>query len=742
MGYSAALLCVALSFNLFTPSTQEELTPQNSKQWLGSWSVKVDRSISRQQLEQMAQKHGLEVIGDVSALNDTYFLHPLTKECGDHREHCRSSRSIHIDGKLLNELGVVEVNQQHEISRVRHRSTGEVTNKADAEQMDRSRRWATPRDPLFGNQWYYSNSKYKDHDHNVIPAWVSGYTGKGVVVCVVDDGIEHDHDDLKRNYDARASWDYNSNDNDAYPREEDPINNHGTRCCGVVAAEFNNDACGAGAAYNANVGGIRMLDGPVSDVVEANSLGHNLDHIDIYSSSWGPNDDGRTIEAPGPLAQAVFKKGVTEGRGGKGAIYLFASGNGGSRDDCNCDGYANSLYTMAVSAIGEQDSSPYYSENCAAAMTTAYSSGGGRAITTVDLHNRCTSSFSGTSAASPLAAGILALVLEARPELTWRDIQHVVAHSSAHVNPSDGSWTKTSAGLWHSHKFGFGRLDANAAVELAKTWQLVGDQVSTTLTKQNGGRGTFETYTQNVDSSQTAITKLEHVQVKVNAQGGSSARGKLQFKFYCPDGTASLIMSSRSSDRSTALPLDWIFMTVRCWDQSPIGEWKLEMISVENSATLEDWTLILHGTGGSSPPITTGATVDSTSQQQHDNVATSKTQSTHTTTRRLSTTTDISNANNSSNSTTDASSESTIKPAYFVLLIIPVGLLVIGVGIWLHKRSRHDWSKGGYITAPESFSIDPTAIPTNTINFHTDDGVVADNTTIVTSFGDCYNDDE
>ena len=71
-----------------------------------------------------------------------------------------------------------------------------------------------------------------------------------------------------------------------FPREEDPINNHGTRCCGVVASESNNDKCGSGVAYNANVGGIRMLDGPVSDVVEANSLGFEPQHIDIYSSSW------------------------------------------------------------------------------------------------------------------------------------------------------------------------------------------------------------------------------------------------------------------------------------------------------------------------------------------------------------------------------------------------------------------------------------------------------------------------
>lgn len=58
------------------------------------------------------------------------------------------------------------------------------------------------------------------------------------------------------------------------------------------------------------VSGIRMLDGIVTDAIEASSIGFNPDHVDIYSASWGPNDDGKTVEGPGRLAQKAFEYGI------------------------------------------------------------------------------------------------------------------------------------------------------------------------------------------------------------------------------------------------------------------------------------------------------------------------------------------------------------------------------------------------------------------------------------------------
>ena len=89
------------------------------------------------------------------------------------------------------------------------------------EQLERTRRMAVP-DPLWAKQWYLLQDNGKHI--NIMPVWDAGYTGKGVVVTVVDDGIEHTHTDLSENYDAKASTDLNGNDDDPFPNEADPIN--------------------------------------------------------------------------------------------------------------------------------------------------------------------------------------------------------------------------------------------------------------------------------------------------------------------------------------------------------------------------------------------------------------------------------------------------------------------------------------------------------------------------------------
>uniref|UniRef100_A0A8I5R876 Peptidase S8/S53 domain-containing protein n=1 Tax=Papio anubis TaxID=9555 RepID=A0A8I5R876_PAPAN len=147
--------------------------------------------------------------------------------------------------------------------------------------------------------------------------------------------------------------------------------------------------------------GVRMLDGTITDVIEAQSLSLQPQHIHIYSASWGPEDDGRTVDGPGILTREAFRRGVTkvsgsprrarvagqadapsppllvsQGRGGLGTLFIWASGNGGLHyDDCNCDGYTNSIHTLSVGSTTQQGRVPWYSEACASTLTTTYSSG-------------------------------------------------------------------------------------------------------------------------------------------------------------------------------------------------------------------------------------------------------------------------------------------------------------------------------------------------------------------------------
>lgn len=91
-------------------------------------------------------------------------------------------------------------------------------------------------DPKWEDQWYLRGQMPgKRLSMRVQEAWDAGFTGKGVTVTILDDGIETDHPDLKQNYLDKASTDINSDDHDPSPRyDPNNENKHGTRCAGIL----------------------------------------------------------------------------------------------------------------------------------------------------------------------------------------------------------------------------------------------------------------------------------------------------------------------------------------------------------------------------------------------------------------------------------------------------------------------------------------------------------------------------
>ncbi|XP_053933752.1 furin isoform X2 [Cuculus canorus] len=413
--------------------------------------------------------------------------------------------------------------------------------------------------------------------------------------------------------DPGASFDVNDQDPDPQPRYTQMNDNrHGTRCAGEVAAVANNGICGVGVAYNARIGGVRMLDGEVTDAVEAHSLGLNPNHIHIYSASWGPEDDGKTVDGPARLAEEAFFRGVSQGRGGLGSIFVWASGNGGrDHDSCNCDGYTNSIYTLSISSTTQYGNVPWYSEACSSTLATTYSSGNQneKQIVTTDLRQKCTESHTGTSASAPLAAGIIALALEANKNLTWRDMQHLVVQTSkpAHLNAND--WVTNGVGRKVSHSYGYGLLDAGAMVSLAKNWTTVGPQrkcVIDVLTepKDIGKRLEVRRKMDACLGKANYISRLEHVQARLTLS--YNRRGDLAIHLVSPMGTRSTLLAARPHDFSADGFNDWAFMTTHSWDEDPSGEWVLEIENTSdanNYGTLTKFTLVLYGTATDSPSL-------------------------------------------------------------------------------------------------------------------------------------------
>ena len=175
---------------------------------------------------------------------------------------------------------------------------------------------------------------------------------------------------------------------------------------------------------------------------------------------------------------AAFEEDVAQGRGGLGNIITWAAGNGLDDDDnSNYDGYANSRHTIAVTAVTHYGRQSWYAEPGANILVAAPSDGDGEGITTTDNEGGSgynngdyNNNFGGKSSATPLVSGVVALILDANPNLTYRDVEHIIVHSSRVNDVNDNSWNVNGAGHDVSHKYGFGVIDASAAVDLAATW--------------------------------------------------------------------------------------------------------------------------------------------------------------------------------------------------------------------------------------------------------------------------------
>jgi subtilisin-like proprotein convertase family protein len=519
---------------------------------------------------------------------------------------------------------------------------------------------AIPTDPFYGPnespdtngnyQWYLNNEGINggvpDIDINLEGA-LDRATGAGVTVAVIDDGFSTDHLDLAAN---AGGPHLNLLDGDpADPATLDTTATHGTGIAALIAASFNNAEGISGVAPGATLSGIRLLTGAaenaglIDDADEARALRFSNDEIDVYNSSWGPDDTTLDLEGPGSLALTALQNGVENGRpvagDAKGVIYVWSAGNGGGIGDrSDYDGYASSKYTIAVGAIDDSGRKSNYSEEGSNIVVVAPSSGGAQEVLTATFGlgvddddnpirtTAYTTDFGGTSTSAALVSGVVALMLEEAPNLTWRDVQNILIRTAKKVDANDGDWIDNAAGLSFNHKYGAGLVDAAVAVDSASrtaagTNPSLGaaerhqrsrffSSLSNDPTVQSGevpdndGSSLLVGFDMTTDFEGNARPNLRVEHVELNATIITQSRTDLEIVLISPNGTQSILQAVDADNTEQSISR-WTFMSVRNWGEGSAGTWVVRVTDriTGNAATLNNATLVINGSLDPEAPV-------------------------------------------------------------------------------------------------------------------------------------------
>ena len=496
---------------------------------------------------------------------------------------------------------------------------------------------------------------------------VGGITGleDGFTSYSLTDGSTS-HLDLQPNM---SIYRYNWNDSSSslssanYP-EYDPnpgiSDNHGTAVAGVAAAVGYNSIGGVGVAPSAQIAPLRLIADNFTDADEAEAYlfgsgSKGEGRIHIKNNSWGignsttdlttfGNGSSAITETPSTsLAATALQYAVTQ----LGQIVLFAAGNGQQQgENTNYRGRQNSIYVIPVAAVNDQAKQCNYSTPGASIVISAPSGGESgpnnrpqgtlttdrtgdegynppsAGSTTTDLENIAyTEHFNGTSSACPVVAGATALLLQANPNLSWRDVKEIYISTATRNDPADQDWSRNGAGFWFNHKYGAGLINTSRAVRMARTYRNnlpTMTSVSSSLLQlkdnandegalipDNSAKG----YVRKFDMRSLNSLRVEHATLTLDIDHPD--RGELAIDLISPAGTVSRLAETHNSfgpdstgqdvftarDENANYP-NWTFSTVHNWGEDSRGLWTLKVSDRKknNFGLLNSATLTLYGT--------------------------------------------------------------------------------------------------------------------------------------------------
>ena len=499
---------------------------------------------------------------------------------------------------------------------------------------------STINDPLYACQWHLNSDDSADMDMNVESVWADGITGAGVNVAVVDETIDYSHADLSSNINSALNHDYGARSNAYRPAEH-----HGTNVAGVIAARDNTIGV-RGVAPRATIYGYNLLEeGGISttDADEADAMARNRVATAVSNNSWGPVDGYGFDHAPAVWEMAI-DSGVTEGYAGKGVFYAWAGGNGGRPgvgffrgDNSNFDEYANYYGVTAVCAVGDDGIRAAYSEQGANLWACAPSGGGDRGIVTTENSDRYINDFGGTSSATPKVAGVAALLRHANPDLTWRDLKLILAASARQNDPTNIGWeegarkygTTDDADRYHfNHEYGFGVVDAAAAVALAQDWSTLPEFKNASSASGTLDR-TIPDYTASgITSSLSLDTEIDFTEfVEVTVTIDHIFWRDLRIELVSPAGRVSTLAVPvvfigtpiRPAD-STVSPATFRFGSAKHLGENPNGKWTLRVTDEleRDQGTLTSWSITVYGHDNPVRAVSTGRTTATATVELHN----------------------------------------------------------------------------------------------------------------------------
>ncbi len=503
-----------------------------------------------------------------------------------------------------------------------------------------------PTDPLFDVQWHLRNTGQVEggipgQDVNVIRVWPD-YAGTGVKVAAMDDGFDQTHPDWGNNYLTEMAWDVVQNTPGA---QAGPDDDHGTAVGGLIVAAANNGMGGVGVAWGADLIAYRGLgdeDAGDSTLVE----GYFRDAATrmlaagahISSNSWGPMQTPFDDQADQPGYVDTARQLASDGRDGLGIVTLFAAGNDRSVNlNANYDPTDNMPYAIVVAASQADGLITSYSTPGASVLVTAPGSDPSSMVTTDrqgvlgyntlpgtagNYTNVNGSFFDGTSAATPVAAGVVALMLEANPNLGYRDVQQILVHSARRAVFLDADGVQSTinqavnwngGGLMTGDDFGFGNIDAHAAVRLAESWQqrstaanlsLIDGEIQTQTLLVNAGQSG------EVTASFAELNRLEQITVSIDME--TDRLQDVTMELVSPGGTRSLLIDRPPVlDDPDGIPVElptqlvYTLNTVRSWGESLAGEWTLRVTNAATGTpvTLNDWSIKAYASESADPLV-------------------------------------------------------------------------------------------------------------------------------------------